>query len=69
MITIEIRESCKGCGQHRPVASDKSKYGYMCHYILDTGKKRECPPENCTQYTTEKCHILDDVRYQREEDY
>ena len=42
------RTSCKGCGHYRTFS------GYCdgdrgCHYFLDTGEKRGCPPENCTK--------------------
>lgn len=31
----------------------------MCHYILDTGKKRPCPPgKHCTEWTAEKQKII-----------
>lgn len=54
-------QRCAGCGHRRPV-SDSYKESYqICHYILDTGKPRGCPVEKCTHYTTEECHIKEDL--------
>ena len=50
------RKRCKGCGHRRPINGDKGKGPTICHYLLDTGKVRGCPPEECTHYTTERCH-------------
>lgn len=54
-------KSCVGCGHRRPI-SDRHKKSYkICHYILDTGEPRGCPVEKCKHYTTEECHIKEDL--------
>lgn len=52
------RKRCKGCGHRRPLTRNNKSSMRVCHYLLDTGKVRGCPPEECTHYTTEKCHEL-----------
>lgn len=47
------RKFCEGCIHYRPVA-EHSRYNKVCHYILDTGKARTCPAENCEHYEREK---------------
>lgn len=40
------RASCIGCVYHRQLG----EFGnYGCHFMLDTGEKRGCPPEACTR--------------------
>lgn len=34
------KRTCKGCRYYRPILAG---YGYICHYILDTGHMRPCP--------------------------
>ena len=47
---------CKGCGHYRPLGGNcNTKY---CNYILDTGKSRGCPANNCIHHT----------KYHKEED-
>jgi hypothetical protein len=65
---ILINRKCKGCGHRRPIFNQYPNL-LGCNYILDTGHPRGCPVDECPHYTAEKCHILDDIRYEREEDY
>ena len=47
---------CKGCSHYRPLSGNcNTKY---CNYLLDTGKSRPCPVDNCI------CH----TKYHKEED-
>ena len=40
---------CKGCSHYRPLGGNcNTKY---CNYILDTGKSRPCPVDNCICHT------------------
>ena len=40
---------CKGCSHYRPLAENcNTKY---CNYLLDTGKSRGCPVNNCIHHT------------------
>lgn len=40
---------CKGCRHYRPLSGNcNTKY---CNYILDTGKSRGCPANNCIHHT------------------
>ena len=40
---------CKGCSHYRPLSgAGHEKY---CNYILDTGKSRGCPANNCIHHT------------------
>ena len=42
--------SCDGCIYKADIGA-----GYaVCNYIIETGQKRPCPPENCTVYQSEK---------------
>lgn len=52
------RKRCKGCGHRRPLTRNNKSSMRVCHYLLDTGKVRGCHPEECSPYTTEKCHEL-----------
>lgn len=46
------------CG-HRRSSNAELGSTKMCHYILDTGKKRPCPPgKQCTEWTAAKCKII-----------
>ena len=47
------RVSCTGCVYHRQIG-DPGSWG--CHFMLDTGEKRGCPPTSCTRkvYMTPK---------------
>lgn len=40
------RRTCNGCIHRRPISTN---HVTACHYILDTGEPRGCPPENCTK--------------------
>ena len=40
------RRTCNGCVHRRPISTN---HVTACHYILDTGLPRGCPPENCTK--------------------
>lgn len=40
------RKSCQGCTFYRPISAG---HEMACHYMLMTGEKRGCPPENCTK--------------------
>lgn len=43
------KKACGGCKHWRHLSS--SEYSLcVCHYILDTGHRRPCPAENCTEY-------------------
>lgn len=45
-------EKCLGCRHLRPW-NNSGQHGYFaCHYILDVGKMRGCPPEECDKYNT-----------------
>ena len=46
-------KGCEGCVNYRPMhrAGGAQK---MCHFMLYTGQKRGCPPENCTRRITER---------------
>lgn len=43
-----IRGTCKGCIYHRQVGG-ANRGEYICHYMLDTGKKRGCPAGRCNK--------------------
>lgn len=45
------RDSCRGCIYYRFFSWDKGNKG--CHYMLDTGKKRNCPADNCDKHCTD----------------
>lgn len=48
------------CG-HRRSSSTAENSASICHYLLDTGKKRPCPPgKKCTVWTGIKCRIIVD---------
>lgn len=46
---------CKGCIYYRPLCNRVHvTAGRACHYCLDNGRMRGCPPgKNCTQKRTE----------------
>ena len=53
--------SCKGCSHYRPLSgAGHEKY---CNYILDTGKSRGCPANNCIHHT--KYHKEEDTMSKR----
>jgi hypothetical protein len=35
--------SCLGCRHYRQIHGCRSRFGQVCHYLLDTGKPRGCP--------------------------
>lgn len=41
---MSSRKSCQGCTFYRPLSAG---HEMACHYMLMTGEKRGCPPENC----------------------
>lgn len=43
-------KTCDGCIYQ----ADLGGSYYVCNYIIKTGYKRPCPPENCTVYQSEK---------------
>lgn len=43
-----MADTCFGCRHWRALSDTSGLYG--CHYMLDTGKMRGCPTENCTHY-------------------
>ena len=43
---MSSRKSCQGCTFYRPISAG---HEMACHYMLMTGEKRGCPPENCTK--------------------
>lgn len=43
---MSSRKSCQGCTFYRPISAG---HEMACHYMLMTGEKRSCPPENCTK--------------------
>ena len=43
----------KRCAHRRPLAA-KNLSTMACHYLLDTGQKRNCPAEGCIHYTTDR---------------
>ena len=45
---IPMAESCKGCVYWRNIGGDIR----VCHYMLDTGEKRESPAANCNKRKT-----------------
>jgi hypothetical protein len=50
----------KLCGHRRSPNTECNSFKF-CHYLLDTGKKRPCPPgKACTEWTDEKCKIIVD---------
>lgn len=40
------RKTCRGCIYYRLLSAG---HEMACHYMLMTGEKRGCPPENCTK--------------------
>ena len=48
---FKMRKGCKGCVHWRAIASEV----FCCNYVLDTEKKRPCPPgRGCTARTDRK---------------
>ena len=43
---MSSRKSCQGYTFYRPLSAG---HEMACHYMLMTGEKRGCPPENCTK--------------------
>ncbi|MEG1942216.1 MAG: hypothetical protein RRY54_06410 [Angelakisella sp.] len=43
------RASCTECVHRRGITSMEPNYT-VCHYLLDTGEPRGCPPECCTHW-------------------
>lgn len=46
------RKSCRGCVYHRRIGNVGSYK--VCHYLIDTGEPRGCPPDKCEKYTKPK---------------
>lgn len=44
------RASCRGCIYYRHLSAAAGGKG--CHYMLDTGKKRDCSADNCDKRLT-----------------
>lgn len=42
-----MAKNCKDCVYYRYLSVGNE--GKACHYLLDTGKVRGCPAENCTK--------------------
>lgn len=48
------KDACKGCFHWRNLGTAQGSIK-ACHYILDVGHRRPCPPgEGCTEYTKER---------------
>ena len=46
------------CGHRRSISHTATGSVKVCHYLLDTGKKRGCPPgKECIHYTREHCRM------------
>lgn len=45
-----MAKSCKGCRFWRTISGEAAGI-HACHFLLDTGIPRYCPPEECTYYT------------------
>ena len=49
-VNPRMPKTCDGC-----IYQAESGGSYkVCNYIIETGQKRPCPPENCTVYQSEK---------------
>lgn len=62
------RKSCIGCIHRRPLSAEMPKLN-VCHYLIDTGEPRRCPPESCTHWReggTDGWHTLMDKLLSRE---
>lgn len=35
--------SCLGCRHYRPIHGHGLRRGFVCHFLLDTGRARGCP--------------------------
>lgn len=46
--THRIPPRCKRCQYRRPL--DYNSLYDVCHYAIDTGTLRDCPPEECTKF-------------------
>ena len=46
----------RDCIYCRDVGSGGAHSSYiLCHYMLDTGEKRDCPADKCDKYTPKEC--------------
>ena len=45
------RKSCEGCVHYKPLSNTNPRDNYGCHYMLDTGKSRGCPVDDCVHHT------------------
>lgn len=62
---MDCKRNGKRCDHRRGKSSrDRSDYG-VCLYILDTGKPRGCPVENCEHFTTKRCRELTDSELEK----
>nr|DAR48827.1 MAG TPA: hypothetical protein [Caudoviricetes sp.] len=43
------RKSCEDCIYYRSISDTYPTSMKVCHYMLDTGKQRNSPPESCTK--------------------
>lgn len=43
------RKPCVGCAHYRPINGING--APACHYIIDAGEPRDCPPEQCDKRT------------------
>lgn len=55
--TTKTPPYCKGCRYRRPVSTHKTDTA--CHYLYDTGRRRECDPKafdppRCDKYRKRK---------------
>lgn len=41
-----LRKNCEGCIYRRGIGYIGDRYK-ICHYLLDTGKSRDCPSDRC----------------------
>lgn len=47
--------NCKGCIYLKKLSRLDGSI-YACHYCIDTGKLRDCPPELCNKKGTNPAH-------------
>lgn len=52
----DMPELCKKCGFRRPIATTSHSTYWVCHYLLDTGQKRNSAAEHCNKYLPRKIH-------------
>lgn len=43
------RASCEGCKYYLPLSVSSANSPKYCNFMLETGEKRGCSPENCTR--------------------